>query len=87
MTMILVLVACNTVPKDKVTPIGSTGVNMPPLSTDLVTPCAEPRDKKGDNVYASRAKWKGYGRCTENKRVDTVNAYNRVRKTRPTGNK
>jgi hypothetical protein len=78
----ILLAGCATT-KDKVIPIGSTGVEMPPLSTDLETSCAEPRDKKGDNVYASRARWQVYGRCEHSKHVDTVNAYNRVRKARP----
>lgn len=81
--VIWVLAACNSVPKDKVVPIGSTGVNMPPLSTDLQTPCTTVKDRKGDSVYASRARHITYGQCERRKHMDTVNAYNKVRDARP----
>lgn len=83
MTLTLVLWGCAGAPKDKVRAIGSTGVSAPPLSTDLQTPCLRPKDRKGDNVYASRAKYISWGTCELEKHMDTVDAYNRVRKARP----
>src|SRR5688572_6776832 len=84
MTMTLALWGCATGrSSDKVKPVGSTDVAMPALSTDLQQRCTRPRDKKGDNVYSSRAKYISWGTCADRKHADTVDAYNRVRKSRP----